>query len=164
MILSLLITAIYSQSILSEGRPGAPEGRDPASSANVSHMEGVRVQTTRDGERQWVLLSSSVEMAGGRARLRGVDAEVMGIDMKVRAPEGEYDMDQGGLRLSGGVNMTGEGYSVETAGVRLDPSSGELVSEDLVVMEGKGFRVKGSGLRAAGQQIRLLNDVTAVLY
>ena len=164
LILSLLITVIYSQSILEDGGLMAPNARGSGAPEDVSHMEGVRVVSTRDGERQWVLNSRRVEIAGTRASLEIVEAELMGLNMKVSAPEGEYDMDGGSLRLKGGVHIAGPDYRVETLAVFLEPASGELSSDDAVVMEGHGFRVKGSGLMASGQTIRLLNDVTAVLY
>lgn len=142
----------------------APDIRGSGAPEDVSHMEGVRVVSTREGERQWILDSRKVEIVGTRATLDVVEAEVMGLNMKVSAPEGVYDMDEGGLRLKGGVHIVGPDYRVETLSVFLEPSSGELSSDEAVVMEGHGFRVKGSGLLASGQMIRLLSDVTAVLY
>lgn len=164
LVFSLIIAAIYSLSILREG------GREPSGESesgipsSVSFMDEVSVVNTREGKRQWLLRSRRVEMTGSRARLDGVEAEVRTLDMSVKAPLGHYDMDSGELGLSGDVLMYGDDYTVSAPDILLDPGSEEIRSYGHVLIDGKGFRITGTGLLAIGREIRLLNDVKAVFY
>ena len=164
LVFSLIIAAIYSLSILREGGREPSGDSESVKSASVSFMDGVRVVNTREGERQWLLSSQRIEMTGSRARLDGVEAEVPGLAMSVKAPAGVYDMGSGELSLSGDVRMYGDDYTVSAPDILLDPASGELRSSGAVVIDGNGFRITGSGLLAMGQEIRLLSDVKAVFY
>lgn len=164
LVFSLIIAAIYSLTVLRDGGREPSGDGESGKSASVSFMDGVRVVNTREGERRWLLSSPRIEMTGRRARLAGVEAEVPGLDMSVRAPAGVYDMDSGELGLSGDVQIYGDDYTVSATDISLDPGSGELMSSGAVVIDGNGFRITGSGLMAMGQEIRLLSDVKAVFY
>jgi hypothetical protein len=164
LIFSLIITAIYSLSVLREGGRGRAGGDKPSKIVSISRMQGVRIINTRDGMRQWMLRSGEIEIEGDRVKISGVDADVMGVEMEVRSSEGSYDMVSGDLALAGGVNILGDNYSIETPEASLEPSSGSLYSEGEVVIEGRNFRISGTGLLAQKQEIRILRDVQAVFY
>ena len=164
LVLSLIIAAIYSLSILREGGSELSGDAGSGRPQSVSVMDGVRVVSTTEGERQWMLSSRRIEITGGSASLDGVEATVIGLAMEVSAPSGIYDMDSGELDLEGNVMMTGSDYTVSSTGVSLDPGTGSLSSGDDVVIDGNGFRITGSGLLAAGREIRLISDVKAVFY
>ena len=164
LILSLIITAIYSLSVLREGGREIGNDEKTASPTSVSRMDGVRIINTKDGIRQWTLNSHEIEIAGDSVRISGVDARVRGIEMDVAASLGIYDMASGGLDLSGGVKMTGNDYSIITSEASLESTSGRFYSDEEVVVEGRGFRISGSGLFAEKQEIRILRDVQAVFY
>jgi len=164
LVFSLIIAAIYSLSILREGGREPSGESEPGKPASVSSMDGVSVVNTRDGKRQWLLRSRRIEMTGSHASLDAVEAEVTGLGMSVKAPLGQYDMDSGELGLSGDVRMYGDDYVVSAPDILMDPGSGELRSSGNVLIDGKGFRITGSGLLAMGQEIRLLSDVKAVFY
>jgi len=164
LVFSLIIAAIYSLSILREGGQEFSGDSESGRPQTVSIMDGVRVVSTTEGERQWLLSSRRIEITGVNASLNGVEAQVVGLDMQVSAPSGVYDMDSGELGLAGGVKMTGNDFIVNTASLSLAPGTGELSSGGDVVIDGNGFRITGSGLVAMGLEIRLLRDVKAVFY
>lgn len=164
LVFSLIITAIYSLSVLREGGRGNVVSDMHSESPRLSKMHGVRIHNTRDGKRQWALRSREIVINGDHVRIIGVDADVMGLGMKVSAPEGAYDMDTGDLYLVGGVNMLGDNYSIVTSEASLEPSLGSFNSDGAVVIEGKSFRISGTGLFAQRQEVRVLSDVQAVFY
>lgn len=133
-------------------------------SAGISVMSGVRVVSASHGQRKWSLVGRTVEIVGTSARLFDVSADIDGFDMSVSAPEGRYDFLAGDMLLSGGVSLSGSDYRVKTQDLILDPERREIYSDSGVIIDGEGYVVTGTGLRAKGDIVRIVSNVKAIYY
>ncbi len=171
LVFSLLIAVIFSIEALK-----APETDTSDSTAlskqNISIMQGVRVVSTRNGQMVWSLNSPQIQVVDTYVRLFGVDAQLNASPdesgtisrVKIVAPSGQYQTYTGGLTLSGGVTMSGQGFTMTTESVEFDSDSRIFSTDDRVVFDGEGFRLQGDGLQAQGQSVRILSNAKAFYY
>jgi LPS export ABC transporter protein LptC len=143
-----------------------PESLNKEASAQ-SFLEGVRVVNQRSGKLQWSFATDKAVISedGATARMQAVTITIPGRGMTVEADSGAYDIDTRDVTLAGNVRARTEDYVIETGSVSLRTDEGVLFTDDTVVLEGKGFRIEGRGLRAdQDQRVRLLGDVNAVFF
>ena len=129
-----------------------------------SFMEDVSVVNRKSGDRQWSLVTKRALLSedGSTANMMDVTLTLPSEGMTVNSNYGLYSMDSNDLALSGNVNAVTERYTIKTDTAILKNET--ISTDDKVVIEGKGFRINGKGLKAFQKRIRLLNDVTAVFH
>jgi LPS export ABC transporter protein LptC len=151
--LSLLICLLFKSGGQSENKFGISVG---------SFMENVSVVNRKSGDRQWSLKTKRALLSedGSTAEMKDVILTLPSEEMTVLADSGLYNMDSNDLSFSGDVKAVTEKYTIRTDTARLKKET--ISSDDKVVIEGRGFRINGTGLKASQKKIRLLNDVTAV--
>ncbi len=136
----------------------------PSIEANVEAvMEGVSVVASRDGKVLWKLRTDHAVMpsGGSMARLGTVDMEVPAEGLVIKANSGVYDMASRDLRLAGGVVADTGQLVLHSESAIFNASTGEVVSNDDVLVEGSGFTVKGRGFWARGKEVRIIEKVEA---
>ncbi len=136
----------------------------PSIEANVEAvMEGVRVVVTRDGKVLWTLRTDRAVMPSGGsvARLRSVDMDVPAEGLVIKANSGVYDLASSDLRLAGGVVADTGQLVLRSESAILNASTGEVVSNDDVLVEGRGFTVKGRGFWAKNKVVKIIEKVEA---
>ena len=140
-----------------------PEGHK-ATAPEESRMEGLRVANKENGAMAWMLESAVAALSedGKTANLKDVTLNLPEKNMDVRSNSGIYEIEKEALSLSGGVTAKTPEYTVTTDSVRLKEGR-ELVTDERVVIEGKGIKIEGKGLRAKGNAFQL-KHVTALLY
>jgi LPS export ABC transporter protein LptC len=146
-------------------RPGG--GRGPVSSdAHGSYMEDVRVVNREEGRLLWSLRSqrTAISDEGDAAKLQRVTVSLPSHDMTVTADTGVYDIIGSGLELEGNIEADAVDYTIITGHVTLDSESGEVWTDERVLIEGRRFKIVGKGLRALNREVRLLGDVRAEFF
>lgn len=130
-----------------------------------SSIEGLRMLHRRDGVQHWTMSARRADMtaSGDEAYLSDITVS-FAKGITVQAERGTYLMRDRRLTADGTVIARGENFSVISEGVAFDSASGSLQTGGPVTIEGKKFRVKGTGMQAveAGQTVKILHDVTAV--
>lgn len=146
-------------------RPGG--SRSPVrNSTDGSYMEDVRVDNMEEGRLLWSLRSqrTAISDAGDAAKLQSVTVRLPEHDMTVTADTGVYDIIGSGLELEGNIEADAVDYKIITGRVTLDSESGEVRSEERVLIEGRRFKIIGKGLRALNSEVRLLGEVRAEFF
>ena len=140
-----------------------PEGHR-AAAPEESRMEGLRVVNKENGVTTWMLESAEAALSedGKTANLKDVVVNLPEKNMDVRSNSGIYEIEKEGLSLSGDVTAKTPEYTVTTDFVRLKEGR-ELVTDERVVIEGKGIKIEGKELRAKGNAFQL-KHVTALVY
>lgn len=138
----------------------------PPASAAGSFLEDVQVVHREEGREVWSLLSAKTTISsdGSTAGMREVTVRLPGRGLTVTAEKGSFNLESSDLSLEGNVTASTEDFTVSTARVMLASATGELATDDVVVIKGTGFTIKGKGLRAYDDKVRLLEDVRAELY
>ena len=154
----LAVIAITSAVLISTG--------DAPTSVLVaeSFMQDVELVNKRAGRSIWTLTASKIDLPddGKTALLSQVDINLIEHKMKVISPSGLYNLKSRDLLLQGGVTARGEDYTLKTASIKLDNRTGDLSTDEDVVIVGQKYVIRGRGLRADNQnRIRLNSDVNA---
>lgn len=136
---------------------------DAAALAEGSSIEGLKIVNREKGRPLWSFTATKAALSenGRTARLDKVRVKFAERNIEVEAGGGLYGMEDKDLSLGGGITAKTENYTITTDSVRL-LKGGELVTDDRVVMEGKGVRVEGQGFRAK-DSAWVLKNVTALL-
>lgn len=131
-----------------------------------SFMEDVKVVRREAGRTVWSLSSKRASISGD-ANIAGMSEVAVlfpGRGLAVTADAGVYDLQSNDVSLEGGVVARAEDFTVSTGRVRLASANGEIATDDSVVITGKGFVIRGKGLRAYDEKVMLLADVRAELF
>jgi len=114
-------------------------------------LEGVRFRVHRGEALVAVGEAGSVSLRRDSGRLLAADVEATlpraGGALRIAAPAGEGDVSARTFSASGGVTVSRGDDVVRTARARWEPgaSGGRLLGDDPVVLEGKGYRLDGTG-------------------
>jgi LPS export ABC transporter protein LptC len=129
-----------------------------------SFMEDVSVVNRDSGALQWSLMTKRalISKDGGSAKMQDVTLTLHSEDMTVLANSGLYNIDSNDLFLSGDVNAETDNYTIKTDTAILKNET--LSTNSKVMIEGQGFRIEGTGLKAFQKKVTLQNDVTAVFH
>lgn len=143
-----------------------PGIKSPLVQKGGSSIEGLRMLHRRDGVQHWTMSARRADMtaSGDEAHLSDVTVSFADKGITVQTARGTYLMRDRRLTADGTVIARGPNFSVISEGVAFDSASGSLQTSGPVVIEGRKFRVKGTGMQAAesGQTVKILHDVTAV--
>lgn len=160
----LIFIAALSMTLLSgvalKGKRAGEAGRP----SMVSSMEGLKIVNKEEGDVLWAFTSAeaSISEDGGVAGLKTVEVNFPGREIGVTAMGGTYDMRGNDLSLRGGVKAVSAGYSIMTDTIKLRGGR-EISTDDKVVIEAKGLKIEGRGLRAK-ENAWLLKNVKALVY
>jgi LPS export ABC transporter protein LptC len=140
--------------------------RKPQAEAGT-FMEDVVVTNKREGVSQWAVSTRKAWLSedGKSARMDSVTVVIPDREMTIVADSGIYNMETMDLTLSGNINAATDDYTIKADSAELSGDRDEISSDGMVVVEGKGFRVEGTGLRAGSENgARLLGDVRAEFH
>jgi LPS export ABC transporter protein LptC len=145
--------------------PGGPDTEGPELAEGTSLDEVSVTRRTADGL-EWSLEArhTDLDLDRSAALMRGVSVRLPARDMTVSAETGLYDMDTNDLILSGGVRAVTARYEIITEEVRLAEAHGGIATGDPVLIEGKGFRIRGHGMNASDGTVKILKDVRADFF
>jgi LPS export ABC transporter protein LptC len=132
-----------------------------------SFLEDVKVVNQRIGKEQWSLVTKKATISedGDTASLQDVTVRLPAEEMTVEADSGLYNILSRDLALTGNITAVTDSYVIKTESANLTAEKGELSTDDRVVVESRGFRIEGHGLRAAEKKsVRLLRDVKALFF
>lgn len=129
-----------------------------------SEMDSLRVEHREDGSLSWLLESerASLSQGGETAELKEVRLSLPNRSIFVSSDSGLYGIENGSLYLSGNIIADISGYTIRTNSATLLEGR-ELVSDEVVIIEGKGVRIEGKGLRTKEEKV-VLKDVKAIVY
>jgi len=129
-----------------------------------SEMDSLRVEHREDGSLSWLLESerASFSQGGESAELTQVRLTLPDRSIFVNADSGLYGIENGSLHLSGNIIADVSGYTIRTNSATLLEGR-ELLSDEVVIIEGKGVRIEGKGLRTKQDKV-VLKDVKAIVY
>jgi LPS export ABC transporter protein LptC len=130
-------------------------------------MEDVRVVNRKSGAHQWTLRARKALLpAGGEpSTLSGVSVELPGQGMQVSSDAGLYDFVTRNLDLRGNIRAVTDDFTLLTDSIHVESESGELSSPDMVIIEGKSFRIEGQGFVAGSdRKVVFKKDVKATLF
>jgi LPS export ABC transporter protein LptC len=142
-------------------------GSSPRAGAPTSVFRGVElVDQDADGT-TWRLsadegVAREAEITG---RLRGVNGRFERRGRRLELKAGEAEVEQGEeVRLSGGVEMSWQGYGARLERATYHRGQGLITSSDPVEITGPGLVVTGTGveLDVEGRVAKVLTDVHAV--
>lgn len=133
-------------------------------------LEGVRFRVHRGGSLRALGQARSVALRRDSTRLMadGLSAVLPrgGGDVLVTAPEGEGVVSARTYSASGGVTLSRGQDVVRTDRVRWEPSEpgGLLTGDDPIVVEGRGYRLEGTGfvLDPASSELTIRGDARLV--
>lgn len=158
IIIAALSMAALSGIALKGKRPG-----ESGPSVGPS-MEGLRIVNKEEGEVLWAFTSARAAISedGAIADLKTVEVNFPKREVGVTADGGTYDMRGNDLSLRGGVRAVSAGYSITTDTIMLRGGR-EISTDDKVVIEAKGLKIEGRGLRAK-ENAWVLKNVKALVY
>jgi LPS export ABC transporter protein LptC len=133
---------------------------------STAYMQDVRIVNKKTGQRQWELSTRRVDISdnGTLARMRTVTIDLPGEGMEVVADTGLYNIDTRDLSLEGNIEARTDDYVIRAGHIDLSSKTGEIHTDDKVVIEGKNFTVSGYGLKALQHKIWLKKDVEAIFF
>jgi LPS export ABC transporter protein LptC len=133
-----------------------------------SFIEGLRIVNRKNGAKNWTLLAKRADISenGEKASLTDITMKIENRDVTVYADRGLYGITDKKLAIDGKAVARGDNYSLTVENAVLDSSGGDLKTDGPVLMEGKTFSIKGSGMDTdnSGQKVRILKNVEAVFY
>lgn len=175
--LLIVITAIVSVAFLAAMiwhmlKPLTEEkGKLPLSSAAADlQLKKVKYTETREGVKEWELEAFSVGyfQEEGIVLCEKVKATFFGqnkVSYTLTGVQGKFHIKNKVIEVSGGVKIDStDGYHLRSSSIKYLAEKRELVTTDLVEMEGPRFRVKGQGMviEIDHQRVRVLNQVNTV--
>lgn len=162
LILATLVFAVFLLAVFME--TDRTETGGPVIEADVEAvLEGVSVVASRDGKVLWNLRTDHAVMPSGDsiARLGKVDMDIPSENLVIKANSGVYDLESSDLRLAGGVVADTGQMVLHSDTAIFQASTGEVTSQDDVLVEGRGFTVTGRGFWAKGKEVRIIEEVEA---
>lgn len=131
-----------------------------------SYMEDVSVVNRKAGETQWVLKNRFTVLSddGTLAKMRDVTVDIPSQAMTVTAESGIYEIESRKLKLTGAIKANTEDYTISMGDVDLSSDTGVVKTDGPVVMEGKGYKIKGEGFSMRGPVVELSRNVKAEFY
>lgn len=135
--------------------------------AKNSFIDGLKVINKKDGNKVWTLSAERADIieSEDKAMLTNVSMTIEDKGMTIQAPDGVYDLAQRDLLLNGQITAITKDYTITADSVKWSQSREEIITKGNVRIEGKKFKVEGSGLEADSEQkMRILKDVKATFY
>ena len=130
-----------------------------------SFFEGIRIVQKKDGVQSWVLTAKRADISkkGDEANLTDIKVEVKDKGVTIYADKGLYNMDTRKMSIEGPITAKKDDYSITTAQVEIDSSTGILKTNEDVHIKGQKFTLQGKGMEIKNneQKVRIMKDVKA---
>lgn len=132
-----------------------------------SFIDGLKILHEKDGNAIWALTARKADFTEGENMVELSDVTVVfqKNGMRLYADKGIYDLFTRNFATEGKIRAEAEDYTITTALIDYEASSGKIKTEDSVKVEGKRFKVEGKGMTVDSEQkLRILKDVKATFY
>ena len=132
-----------------------------------SFIEGIRIVYGKDGDMVWTLTAKKADFTQDEniVELTDVAVLVKKNGMSVYTDKAKYDLLTQNFITEGEIRANGKDYTITTASIDYEASSGKLKTENPIKVEGKRFTVEGKGMTLdSNQRVRILNNVKATFY
>jgi len=134
----------------------------------ASFFEGIRIVQKEKGVRNWILTAKRADISkkGDEAKLTDIKVEVENKGVTIYADKGLYNMDTKKMSIEGPITAKKDDYSITTAQVEIDSSTGLLKTSEDVHIKGQKFTLDGKGMEIKNneQKVRILKDVRATFH
>ena len=158
------IIAVLAIAIMLLPRPGGDGNQKSGQEVRTGAvLEGVSVTSTNSGRKLWTLETGRAVMSVDMdvANLGPLVVTIPSEDMTVEAGAGVYDVAGGDLSLFEGVRAVSGTFTMEMPQAMIKADDGTVSSESEVKVTGSSFVLEGRGLIARGDEVRILEDVSA---
>lgn len=172
VIITILSVAFLATMIWYMLKPLSEEKGKPALSSAAADLQlkKVKYTETREGVKEWELEAFSVGyfQEEGIVVCEKVKATFFSqseVSYTLTGVQGKFHTKTKVIEVSGGVKIDStDGYHLRTSSIKYLAEKKELITEDLVEMEGPRFKVEGQGMIVDidRQRVKVLNQVRTV--
>lgn len=132
-----------------------------------SFIEDIKILQKKNGMTVWTLTASRADFAGGedKAELTDINMVMHKNGVALQVDKGIYNLSDRSFTTDSIVKAESKNYKIIADSIDYEVTSGEIGTDGMVKLEGKGFRVEGKGMKAdAEQKVSILNDVKATFH
>ena len=134
-----------------------------------SFVEGLQILYRRDGNTVWKLNARRADFSEDEnmAELSNLTVTVQKNGLTLYADKGEYDLLTKNFTINSDTQVEAEDYRILTSSIDYDASTGDVTTDEKIVVEGKTkkFTIEGrGGTLDSKQNVRIHNDVKATFY
>ncbi|MBI5187880.1 MAG: LPS export ABC transporter periplasmic protein LptC [Nitrospirae bacterium] len=132
-----------------------------------SFIEGLRIVQKKDGNIIWTLTAEKADIieSKSKANLSNIIMAVEKNGLVLYTDNGIYNLSNRNFTTKGKLRAESKDYTIMTESIDWEASSGKVKTKDGIIVEGKNFKVEGTGMETnPGQKVRILKDVKATFY
>lgn len=129
-----------------------------------SFIEDITITQKKNGLTVWTLSASRANFSEdeSKAELSEINILLPDNGVVLYADSGLYNLSESSFTTKSVVKAETKDYKITTDSVNYDISSGKINTDGRVVVEGRGFKVEGSGMKSeSAQEVKILRDVKA---
>lgn len=129
-----------------------------------SFIEDITITQKKNGLPVWTLSAGKANFSEdeSQAQLSNVNIVLPENGVVLYADRGVYNLSDRSFTTDSVVKAEAKDYTITTDSLNYDISSGKIKTDGRIVVEGKGFRVEGMGMKSdSAQEVKILRDVKA---
>jgi LPS export ABC transporter protein LptC len=129
-----------------------------------SFIEDITITQKKNGLTVWTLWADKANFSEDESRAELSDINIVLPDngLLLYADSGVYNLSDRSFTTDSIVKAEGKDYKITTDSINYEISSGKIETAGRVIVEGRGFRVEGRGMKSdSAEEVTILNDVKA---
>ena len=134
---------------------------------STSFIEGLEILYRKNGNTIWKLNARKADFTQDEnmVELSNLTVTVQKNGMTFYADTGRYDLLTKNFIINSDIQAEAKDYRIITSSIDYDASTGNVRTDERIVVEGKKFTVEGKGMTLDSEQkVRIRNDVKATFY
>ena len=134
-----------------------------------SFIEGLEILHRKNGNTIWKLNARKADFTNDEnmVELSNLTVTVQKNGMTLYADKGKYDLLTKNFTINSDIQAEAKDYRIITSSIDYDASTGDVTTDDKIIVEGKDkkFKVEGKGMTLDSEQrVTIKNDVKATFY
>jgi LPS export ABC transporter protein LptC len=132
-----------------------------------SYIEDIRILQKKNGETLWALTAKRADFMEDqdKAHLSDINMVIKKNNIVLHADKGIYNITERSLSTESVVNAKSENLKITADSIDFEVSSGKILTDGRIEIQGNGFRVEGKGMKAESEQkVSILDDVKATFH
>jgi lipopolysaccharide export system protein LptC len=133
----------------------------------TSFIDGLEILHRKNGKTIWKLNARKADFTedDNIVELSDLTVTIQKNGMILYADAGRYDLLSRNFIINSDIQAEAKDYRITTSSLDYDASSGSAKTDQRIIVEGKKFKVEGTGMTLDSEQtVRIRNNVKATFY